>query len=243
MPVCAAESGPAPAAQRADRALYEKYLPIVRRVALKLVRRLPSQITLDDLIGAGWVGMIEALRKRAAIPGDEQFEAYAGYRVRGAILDYLRSLDPMTRRIRGGSRQVAAAQRALSAQLMRAPSEEEIAERLGVSLEHYHALLYEVALCDHARTELGELHHRHGANDAAPDAIASRMELAGELTFAVAAMPDRLQVLLALYYRDDRTFREVGEVLGLTEARICQLHADAIARLRAHLSSLDDAAM
>ena len=229
-----AVSAPVPGELR-DKALYDRYLPVVRRIAMKLVRRLPAQITMDDLIGAGWVGLVEALRKRDTVPTEEQFEAYAAYRIKGAILDYLRSLDPMTRKMRGASRQITAAIESLTARFGRAPTEDEIAAELGVDLDSYHSLLHEVAQADPTRIELTDFYGPKVSSEVAPDVMASRRELADHIAAAVEQMPERLQLVLALYYQEDCSFREVGEVLGVTEARICQLHAEAIHRIRAHL--------
>jgi RNA polymerase sigma factor FliA len=220
-----------------DRALYERYLPVVRRIAMKLVRRLPSQITMDDLIGAGWVGMVEALRRRDGIPTEEQFESYAAHRVRGAILDYLRSLDPMTRKMRGASRQITAAIKAFTARSGRAPAEEEIAGELGLDLDTYRTLLHQVAQADPTRVELTDFSSPRSGSDVAPDMMAQRHELADRIAAAVETMPERLQLILSLYYQEECSFREVGEVLGVTEARICQLHSEAIHRIRAYLDS------
>lgn len=224
-----------------DRQLYERYLPVVRRIAMKLVRRLPSQITMDDLIGAGWVGMVEALRRRDGIPTEEQFESYAAHRVRGAILDYLRSLDPMTRKMRGASRQITAAIKAFTARVGRAPQEEEIAGELGLDLEAYRVLLHQVAQADPTRVELTDFSSPRSGSDTAPDIMAQRHELADRIAGAVEQMPERLQLILSLYYQEECSFREVGEVLGVTEARICQLHAEAIHRIRAYLDAGDGA--
>jgi RNA polymerase sigma factor for flagellar operon FliA len=223
-----------------DRQLYERYLPIVRRIAMKMVRRLPSQITMDDLIGAGWVGMVEALRRRDGIPTEEQFESYAAHRVRGAILDYLRSLDPMTRKMRGASRQITAAIKAFTARVGRAPQEEEIAGELGMDLEGYRVLLHQVAQADPTRVELTDFSSPRSRSDIAPDIMAQRHELADRIARAVEQMPERLQLILSLYYQEECSFRAVGEVLGVTEARICQLHAEAIHRIRAYLDAVSE---
>ena len=224
-----------------DRQIYERYLPVVRRIAMKLVRRLPSQITMDDLIGAGWVGLVEALRRRDGIPTEEQFESYAAHRVRGAILDYLRSLDPMTRKMRGASRQITAAIKTFTARVGRSPAEEEIAGELGMDLDGYRVLLHQVAQADPTRVELTDFSSPRSGSETAPDTMAQRHELADRIAGAVDQMPERLQLILSLYYQEDCSFREVGEVLGVTEARICQLHAEAIHRIRAFLDTEPEA--
>jgi RNA polymerase sigma factor for flagellar operon FliA len=228
-------SGDSVTAPARDKAVYERYLPMVRRIAMKLVRRLPRHISIDDLIGAGWVGLVEALRRRDSIASDDQFEAYAAHRVRGAILDYLRSIDPMTRRMRGASRQITAAIKKLTSELGRAPLEEEIAAELGLDIEAYCSLLNDVAEADPARIELTDLHS--DGSGPAPDDMAVRRELADHIAEAIDHMPQRLQLVLALRYQEECSLREVGEVLGLTEARACQLHAEAVHRIRAHLES------
>ena len=202
---------------------------------MKLLRRLPSHITMDDLISAGWVGMVEALRRRDGFPTEEQFESYAAHRVRGAILDYLRSLDPMTRKMRGASRQLTAAIRALTARMGRSPAEEEIAAELGIDLDNYRVLLHQVTQADPTRVELTDGFGPRSRSDAAPDFLAHRRQLADRIAGAVDQIPERLRVILSLYYQEECSFREVGEVLGVTEARICQLHAEAIQRIRAIL--------
>ena len=219
----------------ASRAMYERYLPLVRRIAMRLVRQLPQAITVDDLLSAGWVGLVEAARRRTPQMPEEEFEAYASHRVRGAILDYLRSLDPMSRRMRGASRQITGAIRSLTARLSRAPEEEEIAAELGIEIETYRALLGQVAQADAARVDLSEVAGPRTGSEQLPDAMASRRELADRIADAVDTLPDRLRVVMGLYYQEDCSLREIGEILGVTESRVCQLHSEAVHRIRAHL--------
>src|SRR5688572_24154145 len=218
-----------------DLQRHRTYLPLVRKIAMKLVRRLPTQIMMDDIISAGWVGMVEALRRREAFPTEGQFESYAAQRVRGAMLDYLRSLDPMTRKMRLASRQLTAAIRAFTARVGRCPAEEEIAGELGLDLDNYRVLLHQVTQSDPARVELTDNSSPRTRSDAAPDILAHRREVAERIAGAVEQIPARLQVILSLYYQEECSFREVGEAIGVTEARICQLHAEAIHRIRAIL--------
>jgi RNA polymerase sigma factor for flagellar operon FliA len=113
-----------------DKALFQTYGPMVRRIALKTIRSLPRTITLDDIISAGWVGMSEALGRRPVDMPQEQFEAYSSYRIRGAILDYLRHLDPLSRRLRGIARALTRATNQLTQELGYLPDQEQIAERM-----------------------------------------------------------------------------------------------------------------
>jgi len=165
---------------------------------------------------------------------EEQFEAYASYRIRGAILDYLRALDPLSRKLRNAVRRIAAATRALTHELGRAPRDEEIAERLGIDIEEYHRTLCDIHDAGFDRVEgVGPLEPQ--ATTPSPEALASKSELVGNVAGAVEELPERLQVVLGLHYQQECSLREIGEILGVTESRVCQLHAEALQRLRARL--------
>ena len=214
---------------------YQRYLPLVRRITMRLVRKLPAEVTLDDLLGAGWLGLVEALRRRTDVMDEEQFEAYASHRVRGAILDYLRSLDPMSRKLRGASRQISLAIKTLAAHLGRAPEEEEIAGQLGLPVETYRQLLGDVAQADMARIELTDLVAPATLPDAGPDHIVSRAQLIEQIAQAIDELPERLKLVVGLYYQEELNLKEIGLVLEVTESRVCQLHSEAIHRIRAAL--------
>lgn len=219
---------------RADRELFVRYSPLVRRIALRSVRTLPRSLTVDDIVSAGWVGMAEAIGRRPGDMPEEQFEAYASYRIRGAILDYLRALDPLSRKLRNAVRRIAAATRALTHELGRAPRDEEIAERLGIDIEEYHRTLCDIHDAGFDRVEgVGPLEPQ--ATTPSPEALASKSELVGNVAGAVEELPERLQVVLGLHYQQECSLREIGEILGVTESRVCQLHAEALQRLRARL--------
>lgn len=215
--------------------LYERYTPLVRRIAMKTIRTLPASYTLDDLLSAGWIGLADALRRRTETMDEVQFEAYASHRVQGAILDYLRSLDPLSRKLRGASRRITEATAALVARLGRAPEEDEIAAELGLPLEQYHQLLTDIAEAGLARLELTQ-----SAPDqvelSSPEAMTAQRELIDQVSEAIDALPERLKTVLGLYYQEECSFREIGEVFGVTESRACQLHTEAVHRIRARLS-------
>lgn len=223
-----------------DRATYDRYAPLVRRIAMRVVRRLPATITIDDMISAGWVGLTESLKRCAVTMPEEEVEAYVSHRVRGAMLDYLRSLDPMSRRMRNASRQVTAAVKAVTVRLGRAPEEEEIAAELGLTLPQYQNLMGEIASTDCVTLDLSELSAPRTDPESGPDVIASRRELVGRIAEAIEALPERLQLIVGLYYQDDCSLREIGEVLGVTESRICQLHGEAIHRIRASVELVEE---
>ena len=214
--------------------LYERYTPLVRRIAMKTVRSLPSSVTLDDLLSAGWIGLAEALQRRTTSMNEEQFEAYASHRVQGAILDYLRSLDPLSRKLRGASRRISEVTAELTARLGRAPDEEEIAGELGLELDNYHQLLMQIAEAGLARLELTE---ETGwlPEQVSPEALATAHELADQVAHAIDELPERLRTVLGLYYQEDCSFREIGAILGVTESRACQLHTEAVHRIRGRI--------
>lgn len=215
-----------------QREIYERYLPIVRRIAMRTVRSLPPSITIDDVISAGWLGMVEALGRRTPDMTEEHFEAFASYRVRGAILDHLRMLDPMSRKLRGASRRITQVVTELVGRLGRAPEQEEVAGELGVPLEEYQRLLSEISEAGFARLELSEL-AESSAQEQSPEAVTARKELAEVIAKAIDQLPERLNLIVGLYYQEECSFREIGEVLGVTESRVCQLHAEAIHLIRA----------
>ena len=217
-----------------DQKLYERFMPLVRRIAMRTIRALPSSITFDDILSAGWVGMAEALQRRAEGMQDEHFEAYASYRVRGAILDYLRVLDPLSRKLRGASRRITAAATDLTQRLGRMPSEEELAGELGLSLTAYQELLGEISDAGFARLELGA-GGEPMALDPSPEATTARAEMQTTVANAIEELPERLQLVLSLHYQEECSLREIGEVLGVTESRVCQLHSEAVHLLRARI--------
>ena len=217
-----------------NRAAYDRFLPLVRRTAMRLARRVPASITVADLVGYGWVGLMEAYQRSAPNMPDEEFEAYALYRVRGAMLDYLRSLDPATRDLRRASRRVAGTIRNLSQSLGHEPEEEQIAQAMGMPLRNYRELLEKIASAGLARLELLDLDDLEVENtgETVDDEVAKR-RLADAVAAAMETLPPKLIQVLALYYQEGCTLRQIGAVLGVGESRVSQLHTEAIHRLRA----------
>lgn len=224
------------ASERAARALsredYDRFAPLVRRIAMKMARRVPRHVTVNDLIGYGWMGLVEAFsRAHEGMPHNE-LEAYASYRIRGAMQDYLRELDPLTRDLRALSKRIAQACRDVTRDFGRAPEEAEIAARLGWTVDTYRETLHRVAEAGMAHLEVIDFEQVAG-HGASPEEEVSRSMLKEAVADAIPSLPPRLQQVLALYYQSDCTLREIGDVLGVTEARACQLHSEAIHRLRA----------
>lgn len=239
-PYAAAMRAGAPQRSRED--LIQLGLPIVRRMAFRMARRLPSHIEVNDLIGAGTEGLLRAV---ASFDAERypQFEPYAKTRIRGAILDELRANDSLTRYGRERMGQVTKTIRELQQQLGRPPDETEIAKGLGVPVDQYQKMAAELTQGP-ALLGLSGV----GADDAesqttAPDAEFEGGDLKRRLTAAISDLPERLKQVLALYYQEECTQAEIGEILGVTESRVCQILGEATLRLRAKLEDPEDAAV
>lgn len=221
----------------------EPYLPLVRRAAAKMIGGLPANVEMDDLIQAGMLGLMDAMQRFEPGHG-AQFETFAMQRVRGAMLDELRGTDWVPRSVRKGQRDIAAAVHALEQRLQRAPSDVEIAQHLGLALDDYHALLSDVrgaqlVYTDDYEADDSEGHYldRHIAPDdkSEPSAQLSDRRFREALVRAIEALPEREQYVMSMYYEHDMNLREIAAVLGVTESRVCQLHSQSVARLRARL--------
>ncbi|MFY0989135.1 RNA polymerase sigma factor FliA [Halomonas sp. C05BenzN] len=217
--------------------LLTQYLPQVRRQALALQVRLPASIELDDLIQAGTMGLLEAMGRFDAGQG-ASFATFASQRIRGAMIDELRSRDWLPRSVRRNARAVDEAVRRLEQRLGRAAEEHEIALELEMDLADYRQLLsdtnsgqllpFDELVAE--GTEPGDLDPA-----ASPFAALVDGEQRGRLVAAIEALPEREKLLMALYYQEELNLKEIGAVLGVTESRVCQLHGQAVSRLRARL--------
>lgn len=214
--------------------LLTRGLPIVRRLAFRLIRRLPPNVDVGDLIGAGSEGLLKAVE--AYDPSeDKRFEPYATVRIRGAMLDELRSLDSMTRHGRRRLAEVTKAVKVLSQKLGRQPSEEETAAELGMGLEDYQRLTESLARGP-ALGQMGDLEPDELASSGMnPAAVLDEKEMHRELAKAISKLPVRMQTVMALYYQEECTQAEIGRILDVTESRVCQILGDATVRLRASL--------
>lgn len=210
---------------------HDRFLPIVRRIAMRMARRVPREVTVADLVSYGWIGLLEA-HKRAGTMDEGEFEAFASYRIRGAMLDYLRALDPMARSTRALSRRISRTIADETAKLGRAPEESEVANALGIDVEEYRTQLQRVAESGMARLDLGDLDELQNHSEATDD-LADKAMKKERVAKAIQELPVRLQQVLALYYQEGCTLLQIGQVLGVTEARACQLHSEAMHKLRA----------
>ncbi|MBB5213365.1 RNA polymerase sigma factor FliA [Parapusillimonas granuli] len=231
--------------------LVGQYAPLVRRLALQLVARLPASVEVDDLLQAGMMGLLDAVR-RYQETAEAQFETYAITRIRGAMLDELRSQDWLPRSVRSKSKSIEQAIHALSHRLLRPATEAEIAEELGMTLAEYQALLEEARGVQVIHYE--DLVRQTGdgadplegrvAQDA--DAQAPRWSnpldrlmsqaLRSALVAAIGNLPEREKLLLSLQFEQDLNQKEIAAVLGVTEGRVSQIRSQAVARIRAALA-------
>lgn len=222
-----------PDAERTRDELIREGLLWVRRIAFRMARRLPPSVDVGDLIGAGSEGLIKAADgfDPARHP---RFRAYAEARIRGAILDELRSHDPMTRHGRRRLAEVTRAVRALTLELGRPPEEHEIAAKLEVDIAEYRRLAADFAKAP-ALARIAEVDPDRVQGRADVHDIAEMREQKRLLAAAIRRLPERTQKVLALYYQEQCTQAEIGQVLGVTEGRVCQILGEASVRLRAEL--------
>ncbi|MDD5176092.1 MAG: RNA polymerase sigma factor FliA [Sterolibacterium sp.] len=218
-----------------------QYAPLVKLIAYQLMAKLPSSVQVDDLIQNGMIGLLDAIGRYQEGLG-AQFETYAAQRVRGAMLDGLRENDWLPRGLRRDMRRVEGAINALEQKHGRPPLESELAEALGMALTDYQKMLHEarghqlVYLEDLTDTGDDAYLERHLASSQL-DPLAALLDhdMRETLVRAIGDLPEREKIMMALYYDEELNLREIGEVLGVTESRVCQLHTQAIARLRSRI--------
>jgi RNA polymerase sigma factor for flagellar operon FliA len=227
-----------------ERVLLE-HLPIVRFLARRIHERLPQHVDIEDLVSAGVVGLMDAFSKFD--PAKKvQFRSYAQFRIRGAILDSLRTLDWSPRELRRKGRAVEEAIRLLTARAGHAPGEAEVAAEMGIALEDYQLLLgdlkgLEIGTLHMERNEDSgeeELAYVPGRPEEDPLFCCLRGELEERLAEAIVNLPDRERLVMTLYYYEEMTMREIGLALGVVESRVSQVHASAVVHLRGALKDL-----
>jgi RNA polymerase sigma factor for flagellar operon FliA len=232
--------------QRARERLVLAYAPLVKYVAGRMSSGLPAHVEEADLISYGLLGLISAIERFD--PGrDIRFETFAITRVKGSIIDELRSLDWVPRSVRAKAREIERANAKLEHQLHRAPTDREMAEALGVSTEEFQESLVRISNSSVvALDELWTVSDSSGDTVSLldtiqdPDAVDPSREMAltdmkDRLAEAIARLPEREKLVVALYYYENLTLREIGEVLGVTESRVSQLHTKAVLRLKSRL--------
>ena len=220
----------------------EDYMGLVKRIAYHLKGRLPSSVQVDDLIQSGMIGLLEAMQKYDASQG-ASFETYAGIRIRGAMLDEIRKGDWTPRSVHRKSREVSEAVRIVEARTGREARDEEVAAELGVDLETYHQTLQDsvttqvlsIDTPDNEDLSEDQLSLQDAADDAEPMQDLMQSQFQQHLAAAIASLPEREQLVMSLYYDEELNLKEIGEVLGVSDSRVCQIHGQALVRVRARL--------
>lgn len=221
--------------------LVREHAELVRRIAYHLAGRLPPQVEVDDLIQAGMIGLLESAQHYAAGRG-ASFETYAGIRIRGAMLDALRRLDWAPRSVHRKARAAADALRKVESRSGREASDVEVAEQMGVPLADYHRIVRDALGCQMLRLndsgEDGEESLLERLPDHSPDPLGEALDddRRQAVIDAIDGLPPREKLVLSLYYEQELSLKEIGAVIQVTESRVCQLHGQALVRLRARLA-------
>ncbi|MGM0418698.1 MAG: FliA/WhiG family RNA polymerase sigma factor [Thermodesulfobacteriota bacterium] len=232
-----------------DEAFIKRYLPLVKKIAARFSMRIPPSVSMDELISAGSIGLIDAAGK---FDPDRHvnFETYASFRIKGSILDELRSLDNYSRSLRQKTHQIEKAVNNVEKDLKRPADEAEIAEEMGVELEEYQDMLKDVhsvaffSLDASIRNSFKQ-NQTSGATfqdqlkgDDNPEKNINNIELKKVIAEAVDNLSDTEKKVITLYYYEDLTLKEIGEIFERTESRICQIHSSAVIKLKSKLNSV-----
>lgn len=231
--------------QQRDKLIME-YAPLIKFIAQKIAIRLPSNIELDDLISSGVIGLMDAIEKYDP-SRDNKFKTYAEFRIRGAILDELRSQDWVPRSVRDKAKMLDRSIIELEAKLGRSPDDQEVAEKLGLTMDDFYDLVNQVrpvsVLSIDDQNTFSNVDKKsimsilEGCKINNPFSQLNMKTIKGIVTKAIEDLPERQRLVLSLYYYEDLNLKEIGRVLRVTESRVSQLHAQAITRLRTKLNS------
>ena len=233
------------ARESARERLILHYAPLVKYVASRVATGLPASVDQADLVSYGMFGLIDALEKFEPARGNK-FETYAIPRIKGAIIDELRAMDWVPRSVRFKAREIEKAYQDLETMLKRAPTEKEVAERLGVSLPELHDVINQISFVSVlALDEMLSVGSDRGEQVSLIDTLADRagdptlglegQETRGLLAAAINSLSEREKIVVTLYYFEGLTLNEIGEILGVTESRVCQIHTKAVGQLRLQL--------
>ncbi len=237
--------------ERARERLVVAYSPLVKFIAGRMASGLPSHVEEADLISYGLLGLIGAI-ERFDLEREIKFETFAVSRIKGAIIDELRSLDWVPRSVRSKARDVEKAHAKLENKNQRGPTDEEMADELGIEVEEFNNVLLEIAnssvlalddlwtIADPDGGRVSLLDTIHDPNAIDPEREMDTAELKDRLADAIESLPERERLVIALYYYENLTLREIGEVLGVTESRVSQLHTKAVLGLRSNLQRPTD---
>jgi RNA polymerase sigma factor for flagellar operon FliA len=220
----------------------ERYAPLVRRLASQMIAKLPANVELDDLIQAGMIGLMDALARYETGHG-AQFETFATQRIRGAMIDELRGSDWLPRSVRRNQRAIETAVSAVEQRTKRPATETEIAAHMGIALAAYQQMLgdahggqlFYIDDFGGSDSEEGYLDRHVGDEASDPARVMSDERFRASLATAIDNLPEREKQVMGMYYEHDMNLKEIGAVLGVTESRVCQMHSQAVARLRTKL--------
>jgi RNA polymerase sigma factor for flagellar operon FliA len=218
------------------------HLPLVKAIAIRVHENLPVHVDLDDLIHAGVMGLFDAVTKYDGAK-NVAFHSYAKHRIKGAILDSLRQMDWASRDLRRRQKQVESVTRDLAGKLGRTPHETEVAEQMGVTLSRWRQMQMEmqtvglVSATPDADQDRDRPREFPGAGDLQPDRMCEQHQLQTTLERAIGTLPARYQKVVFLYYTNDLTMKEIGEVLGVNESRVSQIHKIALQKMAVVLES------
>ncbi|UCE89727.1 MAG: RNA polymerase sigma factor FliA [Pseudomonadota bacterium] len=224
--------------------LVTQHAPLVKRIACHLINRLPASVQLEDLIQAGMIGLLEASRNYDERQG-ASFETYAGIRIRGSMLDEIRKNDWAPRSVHRKARMVAEAVREIENAHGRDARDHEIAQTLGLELKEYYHILQDAnsnKVLSFEDMGIGEESMLDNLSDNAPGILdgLQKEDLRRTVSEAIAGLPERERLVMALYYDEELNLREIGAVLGVSESRVSQIHSQAVIRLQARLSVRGD---
>lgn len=227
----------APVSYESQDELVSDNISLVKRIAYHLIARLPSNIDLNDLMQTGMIGLLEAANNFDSSRG-ASFDTYAGIRIRGAMLDEVRKHDWTPRSVHQKHRQVAETVREIEVETGRAAEGHEIAERLGISLKEYHDILRDTSGCrlfslDETLDDPGYGRVLPASDLDTPDQALDYGQRQAQIAEAIRKLPEREQMVMSLYYERELNLKEIGEVLGVSESRVCQIHGQALIRVRA----------
>lgn len=221
--------------------LVEQHAPLVKRIACHLINRLPANVQLEDLVQAGMIGLLEASRNYDIRQG-ASFETYAGIRIRGSMLDEIRKNDWAPRSVYRKSRMVAEAVREIENRVGRDARDDEIAQALAISLQEYYKILQDSSYHKVLSFEdmgIGEESLLDNLSDGAPGIVdgLQREDMKRIVAEAIAGLPERERLVMALYYDEELNLREIGAVMGVSESRVSQIHSQAVIRLQARMTN------
>jgi len=219
--------------------LVEQHAALVKRIAYHLIARLPSSVDVEDLIQAGMIGLLDASHQFDATQG-ASFETYAGIRIRGAMLDEIRRNDWAPRSVHRKAREISATMQEIEQREGRNASDTEVAQAMGLNISEYHQQLQDST--GHQLFSLDEFSdndeaHAHpiSSSPAAPDEEVQQDDFQQAMVQAIDTLPERERLLMSLYYNDELNLKEIGEVLGVSESRVSQIHSQTVIRLRSKL--------